>query len=349
MNICIVLTTRGNYAKFKKLLELLPDAQVIIGGELLLSDRTTTFEIVEQRIHRKVYFNLAGDTLITVGKSTGLAIGEFCNAFEEIKPDLVMLVGDRFETFAATTAAYMCGIKIAHLEGGEVSGSLDNHLRYAISEFSTYHFPCTDKSAQNLRDRGYENVWNVGCTSLDVLETVIPDDFDEFQKNHGSGAIIDTKKSYLLVIFHPDTSHYDNIQGEIDYLIDTVDSFGKQTIWINANMDAGSGIVGAALRQYRDSVKPDFIHFFKSLPIEHYGPLLANAKCIIGNSSSGIREGAFLGTPNINMGHRQENRELGENTKQYCTLLNARETQPDYLYGDGTASKQIVEILCTLE
>ena len=141
MKICIILTTRGNYAKFKRFIELAwgepgieldsicdPDLVPDCGGFLvnMKTDNTTNWDIAIK---------------------SGKLLSRFVEGFKEIKPDLVMLVGDRWETHSAATAAYLCGIPIAHLEGGEISGSLDNHLRYAISELSTYHFPCTDGAA----------------------------------------------------------------------------------------------------------------------------------------------------------------------------------------------------------
>jgi len=343
----IVLTSRGNYAKFKRIIEL-AEPQLIIGGELLLSDRATPFNLQG----REVYFNLRGDKLPIMGRSVGLAITEFCHAYEEIRPDRIMLVGDRFETFAAATAAYICSIPIIHLEGGEVSGTMDNSLRYAISEFATYHFTATNQAGWMLKNRGYRNVYNVGCTSLDVLETEF-NGFDELQETSGIGPVIDTKSPYMVVIYHPDTSNYDKIEYEIKELIQAVVMCGMPTFWINANLDAGSGIIGHYLRKLMR--EQNFIHFFKGLPIEHYGSLLANARCIVGNSSSGIREGAFLGIPNVCVGERQKDRELGRNTAvcqpDYISILNCinfqvtQEYKPDYIYGDGKASERILEIL----
>jgi len=343
----IVLTSRGNYAKFKRIIEL-ADPQLIIGGELLLSDRATPFNLQG----REVYFNLRGDKLPVMGRSVGLAITEFCHAYEEMRPDRIMLVGDRFETFAAATAAYISGIPIIHLEGGEITGTLDNRLRYAISEFATYHFTATVEAQMRLLNRGYENVRMVGCTSLDVLETEF-NGFDELQETSGIGPVINTKEPYLVVIYHPDTANYEGIENEIQELVQAVSLCGIPTFWINANLDAGSGIIGHYLRKL--TRKQNFIHFFKGLPIEHYGPLLANARCIVGNSSSGIREGAFLGIPNVCVGDRQKDRELGVNTAvcqpDYISILNCinfqvtQEYEPDYLYGDGKASEKILEIL----
>ncbi|MCP3681620.1 MAG: UDP-N-acetylglucosamine 2-epimerase (hydrolyzing) [bacterium] len=356
MELCIILTTRGNYAKFKKIIKLAQEnpqinLSTVVGGELLLRDRSTSF--FDFPITRSVYFNVQGDSLGVMGKSTGMAINEFTNAFEELKPDLVMVVGDRFETFAAVTAAFMCNIKVAHLEGGEVSGCLDNQLRYAISELASIHFPCTEKAGENLAK--FEKVYVVGSTSIDVL-TENSIDFKSLQDKTGIGSVVDITKPYLLVIYHPDTLHYDEVASELTGLITAVDNLKLPTIWLNSNMDAGSGTVGHLLRQYKENKNPYFIRFLKSLPIDLYSPLLASCSCVIGNSSSGVREAGYFGTPNVTIGKRQENRELCKNTlvahdnytEHIGYQLEHGRYEPDYTYGDGTASEKIMGMLCTL-
>ncbi len=360
--ICIVLTTRGNYAKFKKLISMVEmdsalEAQLVVGGELLLSDRVTS--LFNIKATHKVYFNLGGDNLLAMGKSVGLAVSEFCGAFNSLEPDLVLLVGDRFETFAAASAAYLSGVPIAHLEGGEISGTLDNRLRYAISELASVHFPCTEAAGNHLWDRGYSDVFVVGSTSIDALLELperIKDDLMDLQANFGTGSIIDSGKSFLLAILHPDTSNEGDISNEAHALIGAIDHLKVPTFWLNANLDAGGDKIGAFLRQYRDSVKPDFIHFFKSLPIEYFGHLLKNAACIVGNSSLGIREASYFGVPNVSIGMRQHGREKSWNTtfvkanKDFIIQKIVSEMQhgpynKDTLYGNGKASQAIWEII----
>ncbi len=366
MKLCIILTTRGNYAKFKRILELTAlddhfDIQTVVGGELLLHDRVISQLDVEAT--QRVYFNVAGDNSVAMGKSMGLAVSEFCTAFWNLKPDMVMLVGDRFETHGAAVAAYICGIPIAHLEGGEISGTLDNRLRYAISELSDYHFACTKNACMELMDRFYDGndevIHQVGSTVIDALvhtEMKTAADFMELQKTSGSGGIIDVNLPFLLVIQHPDTSNPDGILSEIRVLIGAIDQFKMPTIWINSNMDAGAGTIGHVIRQYRDNNDTSFIRLFKSLPIEYYGYLLKNTACIVGNSSSGIREASFFGTPNMSIGKRQEGREVGKNTRFVAVekkditammygQINHGPYPKDHLYGDGTASEKILEVL----
>jgi len=349
----VVLTSRGNYAKFKKILRIMNPVKVI-GGELLLHDRTTGLFGLEDNSHR-VYFNIMGDSPVSVSKSIGAAVSEFTTIFDNMKPDIVLLVGDRFETFAAATAAYNLGMPIGHLEGGEVSGALDNAWRNIISEMAEVHFPCTEQAGRTLLGRGFDNVNVVGATSLDTLDELVSNSvMNALQEISGAGAFVDVSGRFLLAVYHPDTLNYDRTRDEVAALIEAVDSLKMPTIWLNANLDAGNDIVGSALRRYRDEKKPDFIHFFKGLPIEYYGRLLKNAACVVGNSSSGVREGAFLGTPNVCIGRRQIGREIAENTTIcnehdiYGSILRQLDNGrylSSHLYGDGTASERIVACL----
>jgi len=356
LKLCIVLTTRGSYGKFKRLIHLARKdpffkVQIVVGGELILQDRVTSlFDITPDYI---CYFNIAGDTRNAMAKSTGAAIQEFCNAFETLKPDIVMLVGDRFETLGAATAAYIQGIKIAHLEGGEKSGTLDDKFRNVISEFTTFHFPCTIKSKDFLSSRYKGLIKNVGATSLDSMFEIKSDQaLEEFQETTGIGPIIDISKPFLLVIYHPDTKNLIGTKYEIGELINAIDNIKMPTIWLNSNIDAGSDIVSKELRIYRDQKNPSHVRFMKGLPIEYFSHLLWAASCIVGNSSAGIRESSFRGTPSVNIGLRQVSRETDKNVLNVITgIEEAIRTQlksrygSSLLYGDGLASKRILEAL----
>ena len=343
MKLCIILTTRGNYAKFKRFIELAGDIKI---ATILAGDFCTT-EIPELYDGFRLSFRRTGDSLFNIAQSAGDAVIQFSETFNALKPDLVMLVGDRWETHSAATAAYLCGIPIAHLEGGELSGTLDNHLRYAISELSTYHFPCTEGSAWRLNDRGYDNIHMVGATSIDVLANA--------ELEPPVSTLIDFKDDlFLLVVQHPDTSNYDDIEREIEDLVLAIDFLTISTVWIGPNVDAGSNYINNRLEEiYR---KNEQVNFYDSLPIEQYGYLLKHAACIVGNSSSGIRESCIFGTPNVSVGKRQDNREHGGNSvfveaerNQIVGAVKAQmvlgHSEPIYTYGDGHASEKILEVI----
>ena len=180
------------------------------------------------------------------------------------------------------------------------------------------------------------------------------------QQKSGVGPVVDLQKPYLLIIQHPVTTEYDQNLSHMNETLESVRALSMNSILIWPNMDAGSDGISKAIRVFREKYRPDNIHFFKSLPIEYYAPLLKNAACVVGNSSSGIREASFLGVPSVNIGTRQAGRERGKNvidvTYKKDEIISAVHKQldhgpytPDYIYGDGNACRKIVEILGTSE
>jgi UDP-hydrolysing UDP-N-acetyl-D-glucosamine 2-epimerase len=371
--ICIVITTRGNYAKMKTVAQLISqdpqlELQMVVGGGAILSkygDMVQSLENNGIEIKRHVHFLVEGENPVTMAKSAGLAIGEFSTVFDNLKPDMVLVIADRFECLPLAMAASYMNIPVAHVEGGEVSGSIDESVRHAITKMSHLHFPATADAARRIERMGEapETIFTVGATSLDAIVKLDLKDLSplmDYQVVAGVGNIIDLSKPYLVVIQHPVTTEYRQNNENINQTIEAIDSQDIGVIWLWPNMDAGSDGISKGIREYRELKSPDHVHFFKSLPIELYAPLLAQAKAIVGNSSSGIRESAFLGVPCINIGTRQNNRQRGINVidvdydaKKIAaaiqTQLGRGHYPSDTLYGDGKASVRIVEAIKTAE
>lgn len=360
--VCVVITTRGNYAKMKRVVELIKsnndlDLQVVMLGGVV-SERAIHTEIIPDK---KCYFLVDGSTPYTMAKTAGLATMDFANAFNDLKPDCVVAIADRFEVLPLAMAASYMNIPVVHVEGGEVSGSIDESIRHAVTKISNLHFPCTEKARENIIRMGEdpEAVFNVGSTSLDVisrtnLSCLAP--LFSFQDKTGVGEKINFNEDYIIVIYHPVTTEYGGRDGTED-LERAVIKSGFQTVWVWPNFDAGSETIAKKIREFREKTENMyFVRFFTGVPIEVYGPMLANARCIVGNSSSGIREASFLGTPCVNIGSRQNGRERAGNVMDVpCdmnTILESIKTQttgvkfkPSTLYGDGHASERIVDTL----
>jgi UDP-hydrolysing UDP-N-acetyl-D-glucosamine 2-epimerase len=261
------------------------------------------------------------------------------------------------------TAVYM-NIPVAHIEGGEVSGSIDESIRHAITKLAHVHFPATQDAAKRIERLGEDpnTIFTVGATSLDVIfSTDLKDltDVIALQYSEGLGPVIDLHQPYLVVIQHPVTTEYDQNFNNVNETIAAVEKIGINTIWIWPNMDAGSDGISKGIRLFLEQRNPEFVHFFKGLAIEYYAPLLKNAACLIGNSSSGIRESASLGVPVVNIGSRQCERNRGQNVldvpyDRYAIIEAIRfqirhGTYPmNPLYGDGKAGKRIVDVLKTM-
>jgi UDP-hydrolysing UDP-N-acetyl-D-glucosamine 2-epimerase len=368
--ICVVLTTRGNYAKMKSVIEGIEadkslELQLILGGMVVLEKYGRIAALLNSQglqPVRTINFVVEGENLSTMAKSSGLAMIEFSTAFEDLKPDIVIVIADRFECLPiAMSAAYM-NISLAHIEGGEVTGSIDESIRHAITKLAHLHFPASQEAAERIERMGEapNNIYVVGASSMDILRRLDLADLNpvrDYQMAYGVGPMIDLKpKQYLTVIQHPVTTEYEANLRNVNETIAALNELNMPTVWIMPNMDAGSDGINKAIRKYRESSDSQRTHFFKSLPIECYGPLLKNTACIIGNSSSGIREAAYLGTPSVNIGSRQNGRQRGPNVRdvEYSARkivsairlqLKVGEYVPNDLYGDGFASEKIVAAL----
>ena len=367
--ICVIITTRGNYAKLKSVIQNINsdpglELQLIVGGGAVLAkygNIVGSMEGIDAPIDRVIHFLVEGENPETMAKSAGLAIIDFTSAFVNLRPDVVMVIADRFECLAISIAASYMNIPLVHLEGGESSGSIDESIRHAITKLSHLHFPATEKSAKRIERMGEDpgTVFPVGSTSLDVIKELELSDLApvmELQKTAGVGVSVDLRQPYLVVIQHPVTTEYEENLLNINETIAAIDSLSMPTIWIWPNMDAGSDEISKGIRIFRELKNPDYAHFYKSLPIEYFGPLLKNCACMVGNSSCGIREAAFLGVPSVNIGSRQFGRERGINVKDVgCdadeikkAILQQLDHGPydsDFIYGDGNAGAQIISIL----
>lgn len=367
--VCVIITTRGNYAKMKSVIQNIQsqpslELQLIVGGGAVLQKYGNIIDSMvglEAQVDRVLHFLVEGENPETMSKSAGLAVLDFTTAFENLRPDLVFVIADRFECLAIAMAAGYMNIPIVHIEGGEISGSIDESVRHAITKLSHLHFPATEKAALRIERMGEDpsTIFSVGSTSLDVFKELDMSNLNpvmELQKTVGVGVEVDLTQPYLIVIQHPVTTEYEKNLSNVNETILAIDSISSQTVWVWPNMDAGSDGISKGIRVFRESKKPDYVHFFKSLPIEYFAPLLKNAACIVGNSSSGIREASFLGVPSVNIGSRQFGRERGINVKDVgydaheikkaiLQQLEHGPYDPDFTYGDGNSGARITEIL----
>ena len=369
--ICVVVNSRANYGRIKSVLREINNStalelQLILGASALLHRFGDVQEIVRAdgfKISSKVYLIVEGENPTTMAKSTGMAIMELATMFENMKPDIVVTVADRFETMATAVAASYMNIPIAHTQGGEVTGSIDESVRHAVTKLSHIHFAATEKAARNIIKMGEDpsSVYCTGCPSIDViadLDLSLPPDI--FHRYKGVGPDLDASRPYLVVLQHPVTTEYGDGIIQINETLKAVEAIGMQTAWLWPNVDAGSDDIAKGLRKYREKKNPDFIHIYRNFSVEDYARLINNCACIVGNSSSALREGAFLGVPAVNIGTRQARREHGENVihVNYNSdeiedairrqIKNGRYKKSN-LFGEGLAGEQITDILAKVE
>lgn len=367
--VCIVVNSRANYGRIKSVLRAVtehPDLelQLILGASAMLYRFGNVRDVIAADgflPSASVYSIIEGETPTTMAKSTGLAIMELATLFENLRPDVVLTVADRFETMATAVAASYMNIPLAHTQGGEVTGSIDESVRHAVTKLSHLHFPATKLAAANLLRMGEDpaTVHLTGCPAMDVIADIdltLPHDI--FERYMGVGPELDPSKPYLVVLQHPVTTEYGRGFDQINETLRAVVASGIQAAWLWPNVDAGSDDVSKGLRMFRERHTPDKLHFYRNFAVEDYARLINNAVCVVGNSSSSLREGSFLGVPAVNIGTRQGGREHGENVLHAPYNASAIGAAIDRqirhgryprstLFGDGTAGRQIASILAT--
>lgn len=372
--VCVVVHSRANYGRIKTLMRAVaehPDLelQLLVGSSALLHRFGSVIDIMRADGFQEtavVHSIVEGETPTTMAKSTGLAIIELATHFENLKPDIVLTVADRFETLATAVAASYMNIPLAHTQGGEVTGSIDESVRHAITKLAHIHFPATERAAEYLLRMGEEahTVCLTGCPAIDlVAEADLTLPADLFDRYRGVGDDLDINRDYIIVLQHPVTTEYGSSFDQINQTLEAVHPFaldGMQVVWLWPNVDAGSDDVAKGIRRFRENNDAPNMHFFLNFTPEDYARLLANARCIVGNSSSGLREGAFLGAPCVNIGTRQAGRERAENVTDVsydaaeisaaiAKQLDHGPYTPSNLVGDGTAGRQIAEHLAGFE
>lgn len=372
--VCIVVHSRANYGRVKTLMRAIdqhPDLelQLIVGSSALLHRFGAVINIIREDGFKEsavVHSIVEGETPTTMAKSTGLAIIELATHFENLKPDVVVTVADRFETLSTAVAASYMNIALAHTQGGEVTGSIDESVRHAITKLAHVHFPATERAAEFLLRMGEDpaSVYRTGCPAIDIVTAIdhtLPSDF--FESYRGVGAELSTERDYIIVLQHPVTTEYGSSREQIEHTLRAVHPIareGMQVVWLWPNVDAGSDDVAKGIRVFRENNETPNMHFYRNFDPEDYVRLLANARCIVGNSSSGLREGAYLGTPCVNIGTRQAGREratnvtdVGYDSDAIAQAIRAQIKHGLYpssnLVGDGTAGRQIADILATHE
>ena len=325
--ILFPINSRGNYAKLKNIiLELYKDESVdvvvVLGGSAVLSRYGNITSHLKKHgitIDSISNFVVEGENLSTMAKSSGLVALDYTNLMDFYDPDIVIILADRFECLPIAMIARYQNRCIVHMEGGEHTGSVDDSIRNAITKLSNYHFVCSEAAKESVVNMGEDSsmVFNVGATSFDEFITaseVNLDDVRDYQLEAGTGIELAlTSKQYGICIFHPVTTEYGENYSYTKELIDAVHEQDIEFVWIWPNMDAGSDGVSKAIREAREGNRLGNVHFFKSLPIELYAPLLKYSRLIIGNSSSGVREAGFVGVPSVCIGSRQQGRERDKN------------------------------------
>ena len=369
--ICVFIGSRANYSSIKSAMRAIqchPDLelQLIVGASAILDRYGAVIKLIEQdgfEPSARVHMLIEGETPATMAKSTGLGLMELPTLFEQLRPDVVLTVGDRFETMATTLAAAYMNIPVAHTMGGEVSGTIDESIRHAVTKFAHIHFPACEGARERIIKLGElpQHVHMVGCPRIDLVADILNGEVKALESqlfDSGVGESFDFNQPFALVSQHPVTTEYGAGESQITMTLQAVRELDLPAIVLWPNADAGSDDIARGMRKWREQKLDRHMHFFKNLPIETYVRLMRRTACLVGNSSSGIREGAYIGTPVVNIGTRQNARDRGSNVmdigydKDEIKAAIARQMDHgryamEPIYGDGRAGERIANILST--
>jgi len=367
--IVIVITSRASYGRIKTVLHEIKGCvflklYVIVAGSALLYRHGRIVEYLKRDripVHQEIYCVVEGDTPGTMADTTSNLLARLVPTFENINPDMVLTIADRHETLATAIAATYLNIPLVHLQGGEVSGSIDESVRHAITKLAHIHLPATKRARDNIIRFGEapKKVFLVGCPSIDLARESYKKRNNLLEAYSGVGSNVDCGKPFVLVLQHSVTTKHKTSANQILETLKAVVALELPTIWLSPNVDAGGHRMENRIRRFREKAGEN-ICFYRSFEPEDFYVLMRKCAVLIGNSSSAIREGAYLGTPSVNIGSRQSLRETGPNIvhslPSASSIYHHAKSQIEHgfypssmIYGAGHAASKIVDVLRTVD
>lgn len=371
--ICVVVTARPSYSRIKTALAAIQahselELQLLVAGSALIDRYGMTVNVMREDGFEPtacIYSLVEGENLTTSVKTTAVGMLELATLFEKLAPDFVVTVADRYETIATAIAASYMNIPLVHLQGGEVTGNIDEKVRHAVTKLADYHFVASEAAHRRVLGLGEDPacVFNTGCPSIDLASQVMADpamDFDPYKKYGGVGSFPELSAGYLVVMQHPVTTEPGAAAQQARQTLQAVQALGMPTLWFWPNVDAGSDETASTLRKFREKGGSDFLHFFKNMDPEDFLRLLIGCRCLIGNSSVGVRECSFLAVPTVNIGTRQNGRDHGSNVLDAAhdpdairaaveAWLARPRPEPDDIYGGGQAGIEMARLLAEIQ
>ncbi|XP_009586326.1 PREDICTED: bifunctional UDP-N-acetylglucosamine 2-epimerase/N-acetylmannosamine kinase isoform X2 [Fulmarus glacialis] len=369
LRVCVATCNRADYSKLAPIMFGIKaepqffELDVVVLGSHLIDDYGNTYRMIEQDdfdIHTRLHTIVRGEDEAAMVESVGLALVKLPDVLNRLKPDIMIVHGDRFDALALATSAALMNIRILHIEGGEVSGTIDDSIRHAITKLAHYHVCCTRSAEQHLiaMCEDHDRILLAGCPSYDKLLSAKNKDYMSII-HMWLGEDVKTR-DYIVALQHPVTTDIKHSIKMFELTLDALISFNKRTLVLFPNVDAGSKEMVRVMRKKGIEHHPNF-RAVKHVPFDQFIQLVAHAGCMIGNSSCGVREVGAFGTPVINLGTRQTGRETGENVLHVRDadtqdkILHALQLQfgKQYpcskIYGDGNAVPRILKFLKSID
>lgn len=343
-NIAIIVDSRATWTRCATVLEAIDNHPDLTCQFIACSKFAHEWRCFTDRSPNNVLYTYETfDSLVSMAKSASQLINSLAECWRVKKPDIAIALTDRYETLAVAITAALLNVRVAHIQGGEVTGSVDESLRHSVTKLSQIHFPATQEAAQRIIGMGEspDVVFNVGCPATDLLLRV------DISTN-------EAVEPYVLVLYHPVTTEHNESYQQMKQVLEGVKAaWDGLVVVVGPNHDAGNYGVWQAIKEAE-------VRAPTMVPHNEFINLMAHAEVMVGNSSAGIREACYFGTPVVDVGTRQQGRMPRSNSVWYARnkegirrsiigLLTYGRYTPEYLYGDGTAGQQIANILTTME
>lgn len=354
--IVFITGTRADFGKLKSLIDILEndikfDVYIFVTGMHLQQKYGYTYQEIALKNYSNLhkFINTSKDSTMDITLAN--TIQGFSNYIQDIvKPDMIVVHGDRLESLACAIVGSFNNIFVAHIEGGELSGTIDESIRHSISKLSHLHFVTSQNAKKRLIQLGEnsKDIYVIGSPDIDLMISNDLPHFNESLKRYDIPF-----KDYGMLLYHPVTSEIEKLNFQIEQLVKAINESNKNFIVIYPNNDLGSDMIIFNYKQHFE--KKSNIKIFPSLRFEHFLTLLKNTEFILGNSSAGISEAPFYGVPTINIGSRQNNRSgntdilnVDHDSKQILGAMqgiNKLKIKKNYDFGSGGSSEKFVEIL----
>lgn len=369
--VCVVITARPSYSRIQtamKAIQQHPSLELltVVTSSACLPRYGNAIDYIRNdgfEIAASVHNVIEGEDLISMPKTTGLAIQELSTVFDQLKPDAVVTIADRYETMATAIAASYMKIPLIHIQGGEITGNIDEKVRHAITKLSDLHLVSHEKARERVIKMGENphSVFVTGCPSIDIALEVFENsalDFNPFEKYLGVGDTFDYCSDYLVMMQHPVTNEYEQARSQITATMEALHELDVPVFCFWPNIDAGADGISKGIRHFRETSGNRKMHFFKNMESRDFLKLLMNSKGIVGNSSVAIRECSFLGIPAVNIGTRQSGRDRGLNISDVGyekdairaavnDMLGNDRCERSYIYGEGQSGSVIADVIAS--
>lgn len=363
--ICVLTGTRAEYGLLKNILVKIKKSnnlqlQLIVTGTHLSEEFGYTInEILEDQfeIDEKLPILMNVNSNNTIAKEMGLLMIQLSQTFERLKPDILLILGDRYEIFAAASTAMSMNIPIAHISGGEITeGAIDEQIRHAITKMSHIHFPGADIYGENIINMGEEawRVFSVGDPAIENIKLMKFLDKKELKEQLN----LDVDENTLLITYHPVTLEREKLEYQVENLIEALNKVDKKMIITYPNSDSGGDYIIKKLEEF--SVLNKNVYLFKNLGIVRYLSVMRLCGVVVGNSSSALVESPYLKIPAVNIGNRQKGRLTADNiiscsndcediiesiNKAMSNNFKEKIQNTKSLYGEGNTSDEIIKVL----